>query len=105
MRLIVVSNRVACPKGDEPIDGGLAAALLPAVKTSGAIWVGASARLSDPGDKESFVKVIPAFTRTKPPIRVPTFQVEGSFSLTCCAQCELIHPVMQSCSLLLQPQI
>jgi trehalose 6-phosphate synthase len=57
MRLIVVSNRVACPKGDEPIDGGLAAALLPAVKTSGAIWVGSSGRLSDPGDKESFVKV------------------------------------------------
>ena len=57
MRLIVVSNRVACPKGDEPIDGGLAAALLPAVKTSGAMWVGSSGRLSDPGDKESFVKV------------------------------------------------
>src|SRR5438093_1181104 len=57
MRLVIVSNRVACPKGDEPIEGGLAAALLPAVRTSGAIWVGSSGRFSDPADKESFAKV------------------------------------------------
>ena len=57
MRLVIVSNRVACPKGDEPIEGGLAAALLPAVKTSGAIWVGSSGRFIEPGDKEPFARV------------------------------------------------
>jgi trehalose 6-phosphate synthase len=57
MRLVIVSNRVAAPKGDEPIEGGLAAALLPAVRTSGAIWLGSSGRFTDPADKESFAKV------------------------------------------------
>ena len=57
MNLVVVSNRVARPKADEPIEGGLAAALLPAVQTSGAIWVGASQRLSDSADKESFAQI------------------------------------------------
>src|SRR6266581_8304429 len=57
MRLVIVSNRVACPKGDEPIEGGLAAALLPAVRTSGAIWVGSSGRLSEGSEKESFAKI------------------------------------------------
>jgi trehalose 6-phosphate synthase len=57
MRVVVISNRVAFPKGDEPIDGGLAAALLPAVRNSGAIWLGASGRLADPGEKGSFVEV------------------------------------------------
>jgi trehalose 6-phosphate synthase len=58
MSLVVVSNRVARPKNDEPIAGGLAAALLPAVTTSGAIWVGSSGRLSEVSDKkESLAKV------------------------------------------------
>ena len=57
MRLVIVSNRIARPKADEPIEGGLAAALLPAVSTSGAIWVGSSGRFTDPADKESFAKV------------------------------------------------
>jgi trehalose 6-phosphate synthase len=57
MSLIVVSNRVARPQGDEPIAGGLAAALLPAVRTSGAIWFGASGRFLDPGEKENFAKI------------------------------------------------
>ncbi len=52
MTLIVVSNRVARPSADEPIEGGLAAALLPAVQTCGAIWVGASQRPQDvPGER------------------------------------------------------
>jgi trehalose 6-phosphate synthase len=54
MSLLVVSNRVARPVADQPIEGGLAAALLPAVKTSGAIWVGAS---QCSGDKESFARI------------------------------------------------
>src|ERR1700674_3636534 len=57
MRLVIVSNRIARPKADEPIEGGLAAALLPAVSTSGAIWVGSSGRFTDLADKESFAKV------------------------------------------------
>jgi len=42
---IVVSNRVAAPDG--PIIGGLAAALLPAVRKSGVIWFGSSGKLRD----------------------------------------------------------
>jgi trehalose 6-phosphate synthase len=57
MSLIVVSNRVARPQADEPIAGGLAAALLPAVQRSGAIWFGASGRFLDRGEKETFAQV------------------------------------------------
>jgi trehalose 6-phosphate synthase len=57
MSLVVVSNRIARPRADEPIQGGLAAALLPAVETAGAIWVGASDRLQDAAEKESFAQI------------------------------------------------
>jgi trehalose 6-phosphate synthase len=57
--VVVVSNRIARPKPDAAIEGGLAAALLPAVKNSGAIWVGASGRLVDAGHKEHLVEVQP----------------------------------------------
>jgi trehalose 6-phosphate synthase len=40
--VVVVSNRVAGAKADGPISGGLAAALIPMVGKSGAIWVGFS---------------------------------------------------------------
>jgi trehalose 6-phosphate synthase len=40
--VIVASNRVARAKSDEPEAGGLATALIPMVKDSGAIWVGSS---------------------------------------------------------------
>ena len=46
MNLVVVSNRVARAKPNEPMTGGLAAALLPVVEKSGAIWVGSSGQLS-----------------------------------------------------------
>lgn len=42
-RLVVVSNRLSKPGG--AMTGGLAAALLPAVERSGALWVGASGPL------------------------------------------------------------
>ena len=42
MNLVVVSNRVSRGKPNEPMTGGLAAALLPIVEKSGAIWVGSS---------------------------------------------------------------
>jgi trehalose 6-phosphate synthase len=46
VNLVVVSNRVARAKANEPMTGGLAAALLPVIEKSGAIWVGSSGRLN-----------------------------------------------------------
>jgi trehalose 6-phosphate synthase len=57
MSLIVVSNRVCLPKADEPVTGGLAAALLPAVTSAGAIWVGSSGRLCERTDGQCLVDV------------------------------------------------
>jgi trehalose 6-phosphate synthase len=45
--VVLVSNRVASAKTDGPIEGGLASALLQAVKHTGAIWVGSRVRASD----------------------------------------------------------
>jgi trehalose 6-phosphate synthase len=53
--VVVVSNRVARIKSDEPLAGGLAAALLPMVRDSGAIWVGSSGHVGD--TKDSFAKI------------------------------------------------
>jgi trehalose 6-phosphate synthase len=55
--LVVVSNRVARGKANEPMTGGLAAALLPVVENSGAIWVGSSGRVRDGAQKEPFAEV------------------------------------------------
>src|SRR5580704_18625094 len=55
--LVVVSNRVARGKANEPMTGGLAAALLPVVEKSGAIWVGSSGRVRDGFQKEPFAEV------------------------------------------------
>lgn len=57
MNLVVVSNRVARGKPNEPMTGGLAAALLPVVEKSGAIWVGSSGRVRDGNLKEPFAEV------------------------------------------------
>jgi len=43
--VILVSNRVADPHRGGPVSGGLASALVGAVKESGAIWVGGSGKL------------------------------------------------------------
>src|SRR6185312_9101959 len=56
VNLVVVSNRVARGKANEPMTGGLAAALLPVVENSGAIWVGSSGRVRD-GNQEPFAEV------------------------------------------------
>jgi trehalose 6-phosphate synthase len=55
--VVVVSNRVARTKPDEPMAGGLAAALLPAVKDYGAIWVGSSGRLRDVSQRDAFAEI------------------------------------------------
>lgn len=57
MDLVVVSNRVARAKANEPMTGGLAAALLPVVERSGAIWVGSSGRVRDNATKDSFAEI------------------------------------------------
>ena len=57
MSLVVVSNRVARAKANEPMTGGLAAALLPVVENSGAIWVGSSGRVRDGIQKEPFAEI------------------------------------------------
>lgn len=56
MNVVVVSNRVARAKPDEPLAGGLAAALLPMVRDSGAIWVGSSGQSGD-GSRGSFARI------------------------------------------------
>jgi trehalose 6-phosphate synthase len=55
--LVVVSNRVARAKANEPMTGGLAAALLPVVEKSGAIWVGSSGRVRDNVSRDSFAEI------------------------------------------------
>src|ERR1700722_19183074 len=57
MSLVVVSNRVAKAKADEPVAGGLASALLPAVQKCGAIGVGSSGRLRESSQKDSFAEI------------------------------------------------
>src|ERR1700750_1433502 len=57
VNLVVVSNRVARGKANEPMTGGLAAALLPVVEKSGAIWVGSSGRVRDGHHKAPFAEV------------------------------------------------
>ena len=57
MTLVVVSNRVARAKPNEPMTGGLAAALLPVVEKTGAIWVGSSGRVRDGLQREPFAQI------------------------------------------------
>jgi trehalose 6-phosphate synthase len=57
VNLVVVSNRVSRGKANEPMTGGLAAALLPVVEKSGAIWVGSSGRVRDGHQKEPFAEI------------------------------------------------
>ncbi|MFN5456457.1 trehalose-6-phosphate synthase, partial [Bradyrhizobium sp.] len=57
MNLVVVSNRVARGKANEPMTGGLAAALLPVVENSGAVWVGSSGRVRDGAQMEPIAQI------------------------------------------------
>jgi trehalose 6-phosphate synthase len=57
VNLVVVSNRVTRGMANEPMTGGLAAALLPVVERSGAIWVGSSGRVRDGAQKEPFAEI------------------------------------------------
>src|SRR6266704_1763705 len=57
VNLVVVSNRVARATANAPMTGGLAAALLPVVEKSGAIWVGSSGRVRDGAQKDPFAEI------------------------------------------------
>ncbi len=57
MNLVVVSNRITRGKANEPMTGGLAAALLPVVEKSGAIWVGSSGRIRAGSQKEPLAEI------------------------------------------------
>ena len=52
MTVVLVSNRVAEPRLDGPVEGGLASALLQAVKNSGAIWLGTRVQQSNSANSD-----------------------------------------------------
>jgi trehalose 6-phosphate synthase len=80
MTLVLVSNRVARPKANEPISGGLAAALLPAVTASGAIWVGSSGRFVDSSEKrEPFAQIEALGTGALATVDLPAAQYRGFY--------------------------
>src|SRR6266581_8824401 len=57
VNLVVVSNRVGHGRANEPMTGGLAAALLPVVENSGAIWVGSSGVVREGSQREPFAEI------------------------------------------------
>jgi trehalose 6-phosphate synthase len=76
----LVSNRVARPRANEPINGGLAAALLPAVTASGAIWVGSSGRLiENPEKREPFAEIEALGTGALATVDLPAAQYRGFY--------------------------
>ena len=80
MTLVLVSNRVARPKVNEPINGGLAAALLPAVTASGAIWVGSSGKFVDSSEKrEPFAQIEALGSGALATVDLPAAQYRGFY--------------------------
>ena len=80
MTVIVVSNRVARAKSDEPVAGGLAAALIPLVRESGAIWVGSSGQTSDnPQQKDSFGQIEALGTGALATVDMPAKHYRGFY--------------------------
>jgi trehalose 6-phosphate synthase len=80
VNVIVVSNRVARAKSDEPVAGGLAAALIPMVKNSGAIWVGSSGQAGDAAQtKDSFAKIEALGTGALATVDMPAKHYRGYY--------------------------
>ena len=80
MNVVVVSNRVARAKPDEPLAGGLAAALLPMVRDSGAIWVGSNGPSSDTAPShDSFAKVEALGTGALATVDMPAEHYRGFY--------------------------
>jgi trehalose 6-phosphate synthase len=80
VNVVVVSNRVARAKPDEPVAGGLAAALLPMVRDSGAIWVGSSGQSGDgsPG-RGSFARIEALGTGALATVDIPAKHYRGYY--------------------------
>jgi trehalose 6-phosphate synthase len=80
VNVVVVSNRVARAKSDEPVAGGLAAALIPVVKESGAIWVGSSGQAGDATQtKDSFAKIEALGTGALATVDLPAKHYRGFY--------------------------
>jgi trehalose 6-phosphate synthase len=77
--IVVVSNRVARIEPEEPVTGGLASALLPVVKNSGAIWVGSSGRLRDASRKDSFAEIEAFGTGALATVDLPAAHYQGFY--------------------------
>ena len=77
--IIVVSNRVARLQADEPVTGGLASALLPVVKNSGAVWVGSSGRVRDVSGKDSFAEIEALGTGALATVDLPAAHYQGYY--------------------------
>src|ERR1700728_2549551 len=78
--VIVVSNRVSRARSDEPVAGGLAAALIPMVKESGAIWVGSSGQAGDAAQtKDSFAKIEALGTGALATVDMPAKHYRGYY--------------------------
>ena len=78
MTVVVVSNRVARAQAEEPVAGGLAAALLPMVRDSGAIWVGSSGQPSD-ATRDSFARIEPLGTGALATVDMPGKYYQGYY--------------------------
>src|SRR5215472_12720251 len=77
--IVVVSNRVARMEADEPIAGGLASALLPVVRNSGAVWVGSSGRVREGSDKDSFAEIEALGTGALATVDLPAAHYQGFY--------------------------
>jgi trehalose 6-phosphate synthase len=80
VNVVVVSNRVARAKADEPVAGGLAAALLPMVRDSGAIWVGSSGQAGDATQtRDSFARIEALGTGALATVDMPAKHYRGYY--------------------------
>ncbi len=79
MNVVVVSNRVARAKPDEPLAGGLAAALLPMVRDSGAIWVGSSGQPNITQAHDSFARIEALGTGALATVDMPAKHYRGYY--------------------------
>ena len=80
MNVVVVSNRVARARPDEPLAGGLAAALLPMVRDSGAIWVGSSDVAGDATQtRDSFARIEALGTGALATVNMPAKHYRGYY--------------------------
>ncbi len=79
MNVVVVSNRVARGNPDEPLAGGLAAALLPMVRDSGAIWVGSSGQAGGDASRDSFARIEALGTGALATVDMPAKHYRGYY--------------------------